>query len=388
MNEQIYNNTDSYSNLKLERLCKWQKEEKADPFSITVFPTNRCNLNCIFCEGAYERKYKNTSFNSEISDELIERICEEGVNLHIKEWEISGGGEPFIRKHAVMNMIKIIKKVNDTKVKIITNGTLLNKIDARNLVLLNLDDLFISIDGFDKKTHDYVRDDKTSFSKCIKLIENISYFKKKFKIKSPQITMNSIIHAKNYKKLSSFLPFIVKKGVNNVELHPLIIFKETFKYLDKVMMKEQEIKAFLNILNAIEKNKLVSKNIIPKLDTFRKRICLSSNNQRIGVNIEKIRTRSRIKTNDNMLDAYCLRPWFEILIDSDGKCGFCGVIGSGDESINIRNYSLREIWFEKYDILRKAMLIGGYKQQCSKCEKIINNHELKNTGMDTKSKHF
>ena len=76
----------------LQQLINWNTKNIHPPQKITIFPTALCSTHCLFCPrpGNAHENYKE-----EVQSKRWKEIAKEGVELGIKEWEISGGGEEF-----------------------------------------------------------------------------------------------------------------------------------------------------------------------------------------------------------------------------------------------------------------------------------------------------
>ena len=135
-----------------ERLRIWREAEKAGPLRMELHPTDRCNLTCIFC---WRAATVNKNF-PEMSENRLLKIPEEAADLGVKEWVVSGGGEPLLRKNVTLKVLKRIKQ-HDMWGLLTTNGTLLNERDAKFLTKIGWDQVQISIDGPTSEINDYLR---------------------------------------------------------------------------------------------------------------------------------------------------------------------------------------------------------------------------------------
>ena len=118
---------------------------------IQVRPTTLCNLNCPFCStdsGLSSRH--NTQFNVELKW-LLEWI-KEVVDYTKADWvHIDSVGEPFMYKDLI-GLIKESKKINGVKkVSVITNGSLLDKKEIKQLEDAGLDRINVSLHSLDKE---------------------------------------------------------------------------------------------------------------------------------------------------------------------------------------------------------------------------------------------
>ena len=159
---------------RIERLVKWARGGKAPPVTIELVPTERCNLNCLSCwRRGWSKEKLEERFRQEMSDERLLELVDEAAEMGVVEIAFVGGGEPLMRKV----VIEIFKRMKDYGMigDLVTNGTLFTKSTIEMMVKIGWDRIKFSIDGADKKTHDYLRQTPGAFEKTIK---NIKIFSK------------------------------------------------------------------------------------------------------------------------------------------------------------------------------------------------------------------
>jgi MoaA/NifB/PqqE/SkfB family radical SAM enzyme len=113
--------------------------------------TNQCNLNCSTCmRNVWDVKYGH------MSDETFERMLLGLGDLPEKPELFFGGyGEPLSHPN-VLDMIERAKRLGH-RVSLITNGILLTEAVTRKLIDLNLDMLWVSLDGASPECYTDVR---------------------------------------------------------------------------------------------------------------------------------------------------------------------------------------------------------------------------------------
>jgi MoaA/NifB/PqqE/SkfB family radical SAM enzyme len=118
---------------------------------VYVEATNRCNLTCSTCmRNIWDVDY------GQISDELFERILYELEAVSDKPEIFFGGyGEPLSHPR-ILHMLKRAKQ-NGHRATLITNGILLTGEMIRQLIELNLDMLWVSLDGASPECYADVR---------------------------------------------------------------------------------------------------------------------------------------------------------------------------------------------------------------------------------------
>jgi len=336
---------------KLRRICLWLKNKTAPPFKAVIIPTNRCNLRCSFCPNALPRSKGIYNIKDEIKDEKWIKVVKEGLKTGIREWSIIGGGEPLLRYNAVISIIKTIKTFNGvTDCELITNGTLFQKKDIRELVMLGLDRIIFSMDGPDAKTHDYLRGVPSTFTKAINNLKYFVEWKQKLKVDKPYLKVNMVLNKKNFKKIPKMIKFLAKIKVQELALHSMRIYWEL----------ENGIKDL--ILSPSEKEEL--KTQISKAQIMAKKVGLYLNTDMVEFLPEKYK---QVNLN-NTLKVTCFEPLYSLLITPEGYVGKCAPSGNGFKELNINKKSLKEIWqSEKLNSIRKMILEGKTFDSCSKC---------------------
>lgn len=121
----IFNNPEYYRKILLNTkdLLKIDKTLYQGKSLICVFFTSYCNVGCPFCFFHSPTMKKNENIYNDIENKFDER----GVDKFIKfantancgYLQISGGGEPFLEKDAI---IKVIEKVNAQRIILVTSG--------------------------------------------------------------------------------------------------------------------------------------------------------------------------------------------------------------------------------------------------------------------------
>jgi MoaA/NifB/PqqE/SkfB family radical SAM enzyme len=111
------------------------------PSIVVISPTMRCNLKCYGCYAG------NYTKNQDLPYDVFERIIEEGKELGIYLYVISGG-EPFVYD----GLVDIFEKHNDCVFQVYTNGTMLD--DDLCAKIVNLGNVIpcISVEGGEEET--------------------------------------------------------------------------------------------------------------------------------------------------------------------------------------------------------------------------------------------
>jgi MoaA/NifB/PqqE/SkfB family radical SAM enzyme len=315
-----------------DRITSWLQGEKKGPFSLELRPTERCNLSCLSCV-KHADFYNREMSDNEITKEKYLELIEESSRLGVRKILISGGGEPFVRED-ISEILNEIKE-NGIEGEIITNGTLLNKYVAENLVNIGWDSIIISLDGPNKKINDFLR--TKGFDNIIKNINYINYFKKRYKTKKPKITIATVLTNKNYDVINKMLKLCKKLHVDNFRLQELVMWS---KKGEKLRMNEEQWNFFnSNLLKLIKySDKLKIEN---NLNDF-------------------------LPTKNKSKEFSCFAPFYDISIADDGSVRYCQMSPKSKENINDKK--LEKIWFGKdIEKFRKKLLNKEFPDFCKNC---------------------
>ena len=98
------------------------------PIHVQWMPTNKCNLNCKFCSCSE----RNKSLEMDITK--AKAVIQELSGLGCKAVTVTGGGEPLCHPQ-IVEMLECFAE-HDIAIGLVTNGTLINKLDKKTLSLL------------------------------------------------------------------------------------------------------------------------------------------------------------------------------------------------------------------------------------------------------------
>jgi MoaA/NifB/PqqE/SkfB family radical SAM enzyme len=358
---------------KIERLKLWFNS-KAGPFLIEIWPTNRCNLQCIMCgTWASRRKMeeKGIKFDpleemkNEVSEERLLKLVREAKELGAREFLITGGGEPFIRKATTLKLMNEIKSFNLFG-NLNTNGTLLNEEDIRKIIEIGWDMLMFSIDAPYSKTHDYIRGMKGCFQKVKENLILIKKEKKRVREEKPKIVFNTVLSNKIYDKVDKLIKFASKVGCEDITFIPLIPYDEEARKIE---------------LN--EKQKIWLKKKIENLISFAKKFGINTNLSELDFYISSDKMDETIlkeieNSPKDLAHSACFEPFLHFLVKADGEATFCCMIENSPE--NIKEKSLEEIWFGKYfNEQRRNFIDKNIREECKFCvfSQFIRNRKIR-----------
>lgn len=187
------------------------------PISITIEPTNYCNLKCSECpsgSGLLTREKGYIDFN--LYKKIIDEIYKKTIYL-----TLYFQGEPYLHPR----FFELIKYASDKKmfVTVSTNGHFLSKENALKTIDSGLDKLIISLDGTTQESYSAYRSGG-SFDKVIEGVENIVKTKSELKRKNPFIVLQFLVFRHNENELTEIKKLAKKLKVNKFELKSAQIY--------------------------------------------------------------------------------------------------------------------------------------------------------------------
>lgn len=212
---------------------------------VYVEVTNRCNLNCSTCmRNVWDVPYGN------MSPTAFERILLGFENSPQKpELFLGGYGEPLSHPH-ILEMIEQAKRQGHA-VSLITNGILLSEQVSHSLIDLNLDMLWVSLDGASAECYADVRlgDSLPAVLKNLKSLRALKY--QNFWISSwsghPKLGLAFVAMQRNIHDLGEVIRLGTRLGavefsITNVLAHNDELFKENLYMRSLDMVPGQDVR--------------------------------------------------------------------------------------------------------------------------------------------------
>jgi radical SAM protein with 4Fe4S-binding SPASM domain len=316
--------------------------------------TNKCNLKCIFCD--------NQKLNvNDLPDEKWHEIVEELCGLNPFRLTISGGGEPLLRAKLLLEILNIGKN-RKIKTSVITNGTLVTKSLAKEIVESGCDEWRESIHATTPKLDEFLRG-KNMLFQSFNGIKYISEWKRKLNSDLPEIAIWMTLTKFNIQCIEAMIKKAASLGVNSIFLR--MVNPPNWKDVYPTLAQRKRL------VNKIKENELLAN-----------RVGIKFSYAFLPEDILPRKSNEKISNGNNFT---CLVPFHEMVIFADGRVApCCNFIKKDENSVvieNVRNKSLKEIWFgEKFENLRAAVSKGIFLEKCSECTPDFKtmNREYKN----------
>lgn len=319
---------------------------------IQFHPTNRCNLNCVFCW-----PHNHTILNKEIDESRLKGLVIEACSLSPMFITISGGGEPLLREELAW-MMETIKSHNIAGA-LITNGTLIKKSLAEKVVEIGWDEVQFSIHSPNAELDRKIRGGNESFSKTVKGIKLITACKKKADSERPTLAIRFVITHLNFNQISAMVPFAHSLGINKMFLRMVNAGESTSSR--ELSVKQHH---FSQLLSQITFAQQLADKCGLKIK-FEFDISVLSNNLKLHP----------IDFHGNSETPYCKIPFTDMMIFGNGLVGTCcnyipyQFVSPPPRGIleDATLYPLEKIWKNGFLALREKMISNNPPQICRNC---------------------
>ena len=268
------------------------------PVSVTIDPSNVCNISCKWCHSADFRAADRSIVNE---DKLLRLANAMGAWSGVKAVCIAGGGEPFTNR-ATPALIRHLV-ANGLQVGLITNGTLLkgDVLEAARLCRW----VGFSIDSATPWTYVKLK----GYDKLESVLRGISSLAGK----GPAIGYKFLIHPENIGELYAACYIAREMGVNDFHARPL--------YSPELVYTDEQVKLALSEIG-------------------RARADLEGDHFRIY----GIRHKFGSHFERRLPEVCKVTPLAGLVFQADGRCTICCDKRGDEEAILCRWEDIREVW--------------------------------------------
>ena len=198
-----------------EQLEGCAKLDFLPPVSVDIDPSNRCNLDCIWCNAALNMQGKKYDIPEDHLMKLADFFAEWGV----KSACVAGGGEPFINPATGKLLLKL--KENGIQPGPITNGTLLND-ELIDIIANTCRYIGISMDAARNNTYMTIKGIKNPeiFNNVIKNIDKLCKRVKELKTEC-RVCYKYLLHPINAGEIFKAAQLAKSLGVRDFHLRPV-----------------------------------------------------------------------------------------------------------------------------------------------------------------------
>jgi MoaA/NifB/PqqE/SkfB family radical SAM enzyme len=363
------------------RLVKYFQGEPQPPFKLILTPTDRCNLNCIFCPNYVARQQNRYKRENEMEGKEWLDVIKQAVEFGVRQWCFLGGGEPLLRSEIILPALEIIKrKHRSMEFEIITNGSLFSEELLEGLVKVceekkekneehALLQLTVSIHGLKKTYQEITGFDM--YEKVVKNLEILRDLKKKAKVKYPLVQVNVVLNKKNINEIEEFLNVYSNDlKVEQIAVHGLRAYPEIKEVVKDILPSMEEASSVINLVNKMKEKWKSDVSLLP----------LTSHLMQVNTESENKPTEDSFAEKFKFMGYHCFEPWYDMMINPDGTVARCAAFTTRNEPVSIRKNSLREIWFGAFlNQVRDNIANGRLMEGCNPCGLMSNTIVIRET---------
>ena len=373
----------------IRRLATWARGGKAGPETVQIYPTNVCNLKCIFCcQVLGEYDFKDT-----VPTERWLAVAHEICELDTRSVLISGGGEPLAVPEVTIPLMRTFKAAG-IKGRMINNGTLWKQEMIEETADIGWDDIVFSLDGPDAPTHDTIRAVPGAFDKTIACIRSFNATKGGDPDRPPKIELTMVLTKDNFRTVPGMIELAHGLGIKNLTVEPVCVNNRD---VEKMKITEDQRKEFfasplaraeelaeefgistnfhkLHDVTTIEKAGNLEEMILEMADG-----CAGHNDG--GPDPEDSHSHPQAPSRQDeppepqgpaldpgaseFLSLPCYEPWIWPKIEANGEVWPCS---TSPLKVNIRDQSFTDIWYgEEFEAFRARIREGRLSESCSNC---------------------
>lgn len=357
----------------LRRLRRWAGGEPAPPLRLVLLLTERCNLDCLFCD-VPQHVRRGKGRGRELRAEQWMKVVKEGIELGVLEWWFPGRGEPFFYSK---NTIEVVRSIKDSDphsyCHFTTNGTFLLGETARAVVKLGVDDINFSLEAANEKVHDSLRNVTGAFRRTSEAMRTISQLKESSGLTKPVLSITTVLTRKNYRSLPGIVEFGSEVGVERITINPLRITHGNVGTIKKhhLQVPPGENEKVRDVLKGCYDDAegvgiQLQLNAWDDIDMGP----LSGRKAEGFVPLSK-QPLSPVEPLDG---AACYEPFYTMGVNSYGKASYCpsssGVEGDDADvfDVDVLTQGLREVWYGRFMMeARQRMLDNTPYYSCFGC---------------------
>jgi len=191
------------------------------PPYIILDVTKRCNIRCRGCFFHCIQDPKPMPGNRQINDvsqSVVDRICQEFSALGTTEIFLIGEGEPFLHPE-LFNFVASLKK-SGLIVKVFTNGTLLDERRIEEILMSDLDVLIVTFWAVNEQEHENCHPGVNTelLAKRIKGLELLRQAKQRKNQRFPLVNLHMPLNRYNYLNLEERIALIRQTRCDSVSM--------------------------------------------------------------------------------------------------------------------------------------------------------------------------
>ncbi|MFZ5479906.1 MAG: radical SAM protein [Myxococcota bacterium] len=326
--------------------------EAVGPWTLELYPTLRCNLDCGFCDTTDRHR----PAVNELSADRFVAILDEAASMGARRVALLGGGEPMLAS-ATPRLIRRAKELGLAGF-LTTNGTRLDAAARRLLVDVAWDDVHVSIDGASPATHDALRGKPGAFARTVRNVCALRRLRGDRPL--PRLAIHTVLTNRNVTELAAIVRLAAALGCERVEFDALVAYRP-----------EQRALA----LDARQRAELPDRAREAIAEADRLGISTTLDRFLAGDALDRGARPPAAGAGPGLAGAPCLKAWHHLVVQADGRTAPCCVLAGEGESV--ADTALAALWPTSpyLERVRAGMRAGRPTGRCAECSENILAHE-------------
>ena len=323
------------------------------PWTLEVYPTLRCNLDCAFCDTTDRHR----PAQAELPVDRWLALVDEAADLGARRIMVLGGGEPLLS----VATLPLLRRARERGLigMLTTNGTRLTPEVQDALVTIGWQEVHVSVDGADADTHDALRGKVGAFRRTVASTCRLRRLRDLRGASSPRLALHTVVTTRNVHQLADLVRLAAALGAFRVELDSLVAYRPEQRAL---ALTAAQAAALPDLAAAAER-------VAADLGVETTHAALRA------TTVARGHQPPAATSTPGLAGAPCLKAWHHLVIQADGRTSPCCVLAGEGEPVTTQ--SLATVWREGPYLsgLRVAMQAHTPPPRCAECSENILTHE-------------
>lgn len=323
------------------------------PWTLEVYPTQRCNLDCAFCDTTDRHRPPV----AELEPARWLTIVDEAAALGARRIMVLGGGEPLLAAATA----PLLRRAAERGLQgfLTTNGTRLLHY-AELLVEVGWGEVHVSIDGADAATHDRLRGRRGAFRSAVQGLCRLRQLRDGGGKGLPRLGLHTVLTRENVDQLDAILRLARALGCRRVDFDALVAYRPEQQALalspEQARALPARAAAGLRLATSLGLQTTLAHFTHPSA---------SARGTRPPPPGEGAGLRA----------APCLKAWHHLVIQADGRTSPCCVLAGTGPALG--GAPLARFWAADPTLgsIRAGMRAGRPTGRCAECSENILAHE-------------
>jgi MoaA/NifB/PqqE/SkfB family radical SAM enzyme len=340
--------------------------------------TNKCNLRCIMCH--YKEKEIHSQPARIMTAERLKYLLQD-IAPFVSNIMLSCGFEPLMSRH----FSEIVSMINENyphmEIDLCTNAMLMDSKVRKVIIEKNVTHVLLSFDGVTRQTIEKIRVG-ADYNKIIGNIKALRDLKINFKRTFPIFFMDFVLMNSNIHEAPAFVRLCSELGIDTIDFRHLVgnIFfseheemlnhnKEKYNYYrDLIIAEGKKYNINVRLPEPYDAEVTWVPESVPEVDLSDFTSVVADEQTAEVVNSkETVHNNGKESDFPFLAPASCLRPFSEIMIIDQEKILPCSYYNEAMGMLD-ENNTLYSIFFgEKYQKVRKKMLLSQFDRSCHNC---------------------